>query len=153
LQAAGATTAALYVQKTSGHGAFIDISAAQALACDVRNYSLLSRYYSLPLKRSGHRPPGSMGRYPCAIFPCKDGYITMIARDNQQWRNILDWLGSPSWADDPKFQDPLKNATTLADELDALVIPLLMQHSRTELVEKGLEYHVPVGALLTLEEV
>jgi crotonobetainyl-CoA:carnitine CoA-transferase CaiB-like acyl-CoA transferase len=153
LQAAGATTAALYVQKTTGRGAFIDISAAQALAVDVRNYSLLSRYYRLPLRRSGHRPPGSLGRYPCAIFPCKDGYVTMIVRDSKQYQYFLEMLGNPSWAEDPRYQDPLKNATIYADELDALVIPWLMQHTRDELVAKGLEYHFPVGALHTVDEV
>ncbi|CAN5295093.1 CoA transferase [soil metagenome] len=153
LQASGAVAAALYQQKRSGEGGFIDIGAAQALAVDVRNYTLLLRYYRLPLKRTPRRPPGSMGRYPCSIFPCKDGYITLLARDKAQWLKIIELMGNPAWASDPRYQDDLKNAMIYADELDALVTPWLMQYTRAELVEMGLANRFPIGALNKMNEV
>ena len=153
LQATGATTAALYARRASGLGGFIDIAAAQVLAADVRMYSLLSRYYGLPLKRSGRRPPGSMGNYPCAIFPCKDGYVVLIIRAGEQWRTMLAMMGSPAWGDDPKYQNSFKNAIHYADELDALMIPWLMQYTRAELIAKGIENRCPIGAVQTLAQV
>lgn len=153
LQAAAATAAALYHRRLSGQGAFVDICTAQAMAADVRNYSLMMRYYDLPLKRSGRRPQGSLGRYPTAIFPCKDGYVVLTARSGEQFRNFIAMMGNPAWSDNPRYQNAYGIAMEYPDEVDALVIPWLMQYTRDELVAKGLEYRFPVGPLLNLDEV
>lgn len=153
LHAAAAIAAGLLNRRLTGHGIFIDISAAQALATDVRNYSLMMRYYDLPLKRSGRRPQGSLGRYPTAIFPCKDGYVVLTARSGEQYRNFLAMMGNPAWAEEARFKDAYLLAMKHADEADAHVIPWLMQHTRAELVALGLEHRFPVGPLAKLDEV
>jgi crotonobetainyl-CoA:carnitine CoA-transferase CaiB-like acyl-CoA transferase len=153
LHAAAAVTAALYARHKGSEGCFIDISAAQALAADVRNYSLMMRYYDLPLKRSGRRPQGSLGRYPTAIFPCKDGYVVLTARSGEQYRNFLAMMGNPAWATEPKFQDAYAMAMEHADEADSHVVPWLKNYTRKELVELGLQHRFPVGPLSTLDEV
>lgn len=153
LHAAAAIAAGLFNRRLGGQGTFIDIAAAQALATDVRNYSLMMRYYELPLKRSGRRPQGSLGRYPTAIFPCKDGYVVLTARSGEQYRNLLAMMGHPAWAEEPRFKDPYLLAMKYADEADAHVIPWLMRHTRDELVRLGLEHRFPVGPLSRLDEV
>lgn len=153
LHAAAAIAGALFHRSLSGEGTFIDISTAQAMAADVRNYSLMMRYYDLPLKRSGRRPQGSLGRYPTAIFPCKDGYVVMTARSGEQYHNMLAMMGNPAWAQNPRYQNAYGMAMEYPDEVDALVIPWLMQYTRSELVEMGMQHRFPIGPLLTLDEV
>lgn len=153
LHTAAAIAAALFHRCLSGEGTFIDIATVQALASDVRNYSLMMRYYDLPLKRSGRRPQGSLGRYPTAIFPCKDGYVVMTARSGEQYHNMLAMMGNPAWAQEPRYQNHYAMAMEYPDEVDALVIPWLMNYTRAELVQKGLEHRFPIGPLLTLDEV
>lgn len=150
--AAGATVAALLKRHWTGEGSLVDISAAQAVAANVRNYSLLLRFYDIPLKRAGRRAPGSLGRYPAAIFPCKDGYVVMTARSGRQWRAIIEMLGSPDWGQDPRYHDAYGVAVEYPDEVDALVIPALMEHTREELGEMARAHHVPLGPVLTLSE-
>lgn len=152
-QAAAATLAALTRRDATDEGSLVDISAAQALAASVRSYALLLTYYGIEAKRSGTRAPGSLGRYPVGIFPCKDGHAVMTARSGQQWRAMLAMLGDPEWGKNPRYQNVRGISFEYPDEVDELMFPLTRQFTRDELSERGLTFKVPVGPLQTTAEV
>jgi crotonobetainyl-CoA:carnitine CoA-transferase CaiB-like acyl-CoA transferase len=152
LNAAGAAVAALLATGDGG-GEFVDVSEADVIAATMRMYSLVYRFLGIPLKRGGLRAPGSSGRYPHTVLPCKDGYISVICRSNQDWDRFLAMMGNPSWGDEPRYRDFYAMGTEYADEVDALVIPWLMERTKEELSALATEYKVPLAPVRTTKEV
>jgi crotonobetainyl-CoA:carnitine CoA-transferase CaiB-like acyl-CoA transferase len=152
VHAAGAIVFAALARHATSAGAVLDIAALDVMAASIRMYSLLPRYYGIPLKRSGRRAPGSLGRYPTAIFPCKDGYVVMTARSGEQWRSIVAMMGDPPWAREPRFNDSYGMAVEYPDDVDAQVVPWALQYSRAELLRLGVEFKVPMGPVREVHE-
>ena len=91
--------------------------------------------------RHGRRVAG--GPYPNTILGCKDGEIRLQAMTKREWRRIIDMMGSPAWADDPRFQDRLKMNELYADELDGLIADWLSGQTKDELFRKFYDFGVP----------
>ena len=91
--------------------------------------------------RHGRRVAG--GPYPNTILACKDGEIRLQAMTKREWRRIIDMMGSPAWADDPRFQDRLKMNELYADELDGLIADWLSTQTKDELFQKFYDFGVP----------
>jgi len=153
LNAAGATVAALIERGHDQGGEFVDVSEADVIAACIRMYSLTYRFLGIPLKRNGLRAPGSSGRYPHTILPCKDGYISTICRSETDWNRFLAMMGSPAWGDDPRYRDFFAMATDYPDEVDDLIIPWLMEHTKDQLAELATTFKVPLAPVRTADEV
>ncbi|GGL11906.1 CoA transferase [Nocardia jinanensis] len=149
--AAGAT--ALYVGTTTGRGRLVEISGVDVLASYVRIYGAVANYYGIPLRRAGRRAPGSGGRYPFGLFPCKDGYVAMICRSEREWSSLLEMMGNPTWSDLDRYRDLYGIAVEYPDEVDALIEPWLAQHTRAELLDMAQKYAIPVAPVKTISEV
>ena len=91
--------------------------------------------------RHGRRVAG--GPYPNTILACKDGEIRLQAMTKREWRRIIDMMGNPAWADDPRFQDRLKMNELYADELDGLIADWLSGQTKDELFRKFYDFSVP----------
>ena len=91
--------------------------------------------------RHGRRVAG--GPYPNTILGCKDGEIRLQAMTKREWRRIIDMMGSPAWAGDPRFQDRLKMNEMYADELDGLIADWLSTQTKDELFQKFYDFGVP----------
>jgi crotonobetainyl-CoA:carnitine CoA-transferase CaiB-like acyl-CoA transferase len=153
LGAAGATLAALLERGSSGEGGeFVDVSEADVIAACIRMYSLSYRFLNIYMTRNGHRAPGSSGRYPHTILPCKDGYISTICRSPTDWGRFLDMMGNPAWSSEPRYNDFFKMGTEYAEEVDALIIPWLMEHTKADMGRLAVQYRVPLAPVCTVEE-
>lgn len=153
LVAAGATIAALLERGSQGGGGeFVDISEADVIAACIRMYSLTYRFLNIELTRNGLRAPGSSGRYPHTILPCKDGYISIICRSPVDWGRFVEMMGSPAWASEPRYQDFLRMGADYPDEVDALIIPWLMEHTKAELGQMAVDFRVPLAPVCTIQE-
>lgn len=137
-------------QKQAVH---VDIAGADVLAAYSRMYSMLYRQYGIPPRRSGLRAPGSGGRYPFGIFPCRDGYVVLIARYPADWDRYLEMMGRPAWVRALTGIDDFTLATRFADELDRHVIPWLRERTREELAALGRMYNLPIAPVRRLDEV
>ena len=153
LQGAAALTAAIYESEISGRGHFIEISGTQVLASYVRIYGAVASYYDIRLRREGRRAPGSGGRYPFGLFPCKDGYVAMICRSEREWQSLLQMMGNPEWSKQDRYLDLYAIAIEYPDEIDELIKPWLMDHTRDELLELAQKYAVPVAPVRNVQEV
>jgi crotonobetainyl-CoA:carnitine CoA-transferase CaiB-like acyl-CoA transferase len=152
LNAAGATVAALLNGDRTGDGTAVEISLADVMATYMRQYGMVYGYYDVPLKRAGRRAPGSGGRYPMSIFPCKDGHVAVIARTRRDWARFVEMMGSPAWAQEPRYSDLYAMAIEYPDEVDDLVIPWFRERTRAELTELAREYGIPMGVLQHVDE-
>jgi len=153
LNAAGAALAALLERGAGRGGEFVDVSEADVIAACMRMYSLTYRFLQIPLKRNGLRAPGSSGRYPHTLLPCKDGYISTICRSPTDWGRFVEMMGNPSWAGEPRYQDFYAMGVEYPDEVDALIVPWLMRHTKDELGELATKYRVPLAPVRTVDEV
>ena len=155
--AAGAVAAlaALFARELTGKGQQADISEAQVWAT-LHTGNQVSAYVMHGLKRMrwGHRTPGV---YPYTILPCQDGYMSMIAIQGYQWKRFLELIGDgevPDWyANDPRFKDRREISLKYADEMDALLAPWLMSHTKEEIYNLCREKKIPFAPVRNMKEV
>jgi crotonobetainyl-CoA:carnitine CoA-transferase CaiB-like acyl-CoA transferase len=152
LSCAGAALVALYARGDQAPAEFADVSEADVVAACIRLYSHTYRLYSIPLRRAGMRAPGSSGRYPHAAFRCQDGVVSIICRTTEEWERFVAMIGAPDWTRLPRYQDFYAMATEYPDEVDDLLQPWLMSHTKAELSALAVEYLVPLAPVRTVAE-
>ncbi len=108
--------------------------------------------YERPWAREGARPPGSAGVYPASIFPCKDGHVVLMCRNQKEWHALLAAMGDPEWSRDPRFTDPRVVARLHADEADAHLIPWIADRTSDDLVTLGRASGLAVAPILSVRE-
>ena len=152
LSAAGAILAALLDPDAQTRGELIDISEADVLAANLRMYSTSYVGYGIKLERSGSRAPGSSGRYPHTVLPCKDGLIVLICRSDLEWGRLIEMMGTPDWSADERYRDFYAMAVEYPDEVDRLLVEWLQHYSKAELASLALAHRVPLAPVRTVEE-
>lgn len=144
------TMTSFYGQEMTGIGQHVDISMMDAVLYIQMNTTSMYSYNKNIRKRAGNRvfpPPGS-------ILPCQDGYIGAIAVTIQQWQSLCHWMGKPELIEDPRFLTNIDRAEHV-DELDAILLPWLVEHGQEELLrgaqERRLPFAVPASSKMLLE--
>lgn len=155
VHAASATMVALLARQATGKGQHVDVAEANVWAAFHGGQGVYSYVFEGRVrKRSGHRTPGF---YPYTILPCKDGYVSMIAGRGHQWKRFLELVGGgevPEWySRDPRFRDRLEMSWKYANELDSLLAPWLMKHTKKEIFNLCQERRIPFTPVNTIEEV
>lgn len=148
-----ASSAVLAALLASGSGEFVDVAESEALAASISFFSSIYKWAQIPMVRAGHRAPGCAGRYPQTVFPCKDGWVSVICRSDDQWDRFVEMIGSPEWAAEPRYRDFYAMAVDYPDEVDALVAPWFVEHTREEIVTRARELRVPLAPVRGVDEV
>jgi CoA:oxalate CoA-transferase len=141
--AATAVVIALLARKRIGEGQHIDISEAEVWAnLHVGAYVLTFLYRGITgIRRGTH---GGYFRYPNEILPCKDGYIALNCPQLEQWTRFLDLLGNPEWTQNPRYRDRRAMHEKYPDEVNALLVPWLKEHTMEELFQICLKRRIPL---------
>jgi crotonobetainyl-CoA:carnitine CoA-transferase CaiB-like acyl-CoA transferase len=153
LHGAAAGAAALRAAARDHVGRLVELSGAEVLATYVRIYGAVASYYRVPLRRDGRRAPGSGGRWPFGIFPCRDGWVAMICRSAREWESLLAMMGNPEWSTRERYQDIYAISINYPEEIDELVRPWLMERTRDELLSLAQQFAVAVAPVRTVAEV
>lgn len=151
--AAAATMVAVLARETMSRGQHVDISEADVLSFYSASNSLMYIFHGMEWRRAGHRAPDSGGSYPYTVLPCKDGYVCLIARSGQEWSRIVKMLGEPEWAKQPRYQDRHAMGREYPDEVDALITPWLMEHTKDEVFQLCRQHGVPFAPVRDFREV
>ncbi len=145
-----ASVSAYYGQLISGIGQQIDLSIQDAVLFIQMFPTSTFEYDKTIRRRYGNR----VGPFPSGILPCKDGYIGAITVVGQKWPILCEWMGMPELADDPRFATVGARAINI-DELDAIMISWLIEHTQDELFregqKRGLPFAIPSSAQMLLE--
>ncbi len=152
INGAAAIMLAIMARKKSGQGQFLDISMSDVMATYVGTNAILYLFYGLKWERDGRRAWGSGGPYPYGLFPCKDGLVCLIARTNRDWNRLLDAIGRPDWANNPRYQDQFAMGREYPDEVDALLLPILKRYTKNELFQMAREYGFPLAPVRWVHE-
>ncbi|EFC86762.1 CoA transferase [Parafrankia sp. EUN1f] len=108
--------------------------------------------YERPWTRDGARPPGSAGVYPASIFPCADGHVVLMCRNQREWKALLAAMDDPEWARDARFDDPRVVARLHADEADSHLMPWVRGQTTEELMVIGQKHGLAVAPIRSMSE-
>lgn len=151
ISAAGATYVALCAREITGEGQHVDISETDVmhalhLGTDIYDW----REKGQKEKRTGFRDAQTV--YPSTTLPCKDGYIRLRAPQIAQWIRFLSLMGTPEWTKEPRYRDRRAMGMEYPEEVDNLLAPWLMQHTKAELFAMCLKERVPLAPVNTIPE-
>jgi crotonobetainyl-CoA:carnitine CoA-transferase CaiB-like acyl-CoA transferase len=115
LYAFQALSAALYARRDETRGRYLDVSLMQA-ATALQSIRLMACHLE-----GGTMKPGGV---PGGVFQVADGWLSMVAINDRDWRALCVAMQMPALADDPRFATP---AARLANDvaLYAIVRPAL----------------------------
>ena len=144
---------ALNVRDAGGSASSVDIALADVLAVYVAGNCRFYVHHGLHWQRSGRRASGSGGAYPFMILPCKDGAVCVCGRTREEWTRLVNAMGNPAWAAEPRYQELRAMGTQYPDEVDALVAPWFARHTKAELEAIALANNLIVSPLRDMAEV
>lgn len=144
---------ALSVRDEQGTGRVVDVGLADVLASYVAGNCRVYINHGLKWHRNGQRPSGSCGAYPFVILPCKDGAVCISGRTREEWLRLVQVMGNPAWASEPRYQDLRAMGTQYPQEVDALITPWLMQHTMADIEALALQNNLIVAPLRDFDEV
>ncbi|MFN0091626.1 MAG: CaiB/BaiF CoA transferase family protein [Acidimicrobiales bacterium] len=147
LAAMGVLAAVVHRQQT-GRGQHVDTSLFEA--------GIVLTYWQSAICLATGVSPGPLGSAhplmaPYQAFRTADGWVNVGAANQASWRKLVDALGAPELAADPRFAD---NAARMAhlEELDAALAPHLAQRSTAEWLARFDAIGLPAGPVLSVAE-
>lgn len=137
-----AAVTAYYGAMVHGEGDHVDISMQECAAGMLELFGPRSAYTGEgPAVRSGNHVSAVWG-----IYQVKDGYGGVCAL-GRQIPGLFAAVGDPELQDE-RFLDPVKRLEN-NDELAARMFAWFAERTKQELIELGVKYRVPFGAVLT----
>jgi CoA:oxalate CoA-transferase len=148
-----AMTALMYAEDT-GQGQHIDLAIAEYATNVLENALMQYSYSGQEYSRVGNR---GYGRAAWGLYPGGDGYVGSIAGPDQNWPEVTDIMEREELAD-PRYASR-QGRLLYADEVDALMLPWLLDHNKVDIFKAGQEHGLyalddggaPYGGI-TLEE-
>jgi crotonobetainyl-CoA:carnitine CoA-transferase CaiB-like acyl-CoA transferase len=134
-----AACAGMHAVNSAEPGAVIDVSIEEALATlamtELANAGLTGKARSR--KRIGDGNGATV-----TILPASDGYAAISPREDRQWAAWLKVMGSPAWAEEPRFKTKPDRVANW-DALHALMSEWSRQHTKQWIADAAQEAHVP----------
>jgi len=139
--------AALRRQRQSGVGAYIDLSQTETgmmlTGTSLLEYQLTGK----PTSRYGNRMP-YLDWSPHGAYRCKgeDNWIAISVQSDEQWRSLIEELGSPQWALDARFANAAGRKAN-EDELDRELTSCTVLEDRYDLMMRLQAHEIPAGVV------
>ena len=138
---------ALNLRHETGHGQHVEVNLLSSALSGLVNQS--SAYVAggvVPLRMGNSHP----SLFPYEPLPCADGDLIVTAGNNGQFRKLVEVLGVPELADDPRF-DRNEKRTAHRDELRPLLVARLMTRTKLEWFRDIIAAGVPCGPINTVD--
>jgi CoA:oxalate CoA-transferase len=148
----GAISAALFQRERTGTGRSVEVSMMESVYPTLA--SSLGLYYGSgggAAMRTGNRHTG-MSLCPYNVYPTSDGYIAIITNNDQHWRQLVEALGRPELAADPRFAT-VKDRCVAMDDVDSIMADLTRGYFKADLFELLIRNRVPCAPVRTILEV
>ena len=142
------TMGALLHRDLSGTGQHVDVAISEYLATILENALSQYSYTGSNFRRTGNR---GYGRAAWGPYPCRDGYVGVIAGPDHKWHEMAELMGIAELAD-KRFDDRAGRGEN-ADELDALMLPWLMEHDRHDIFERAQHSGLAFAYVATPEDI
>ncbi|HEU5484155.1 MAG TPA: CoA transferase [Microlunatus sp.] len=140
--------AALHHRQTSGRGQHVEVNLLSSALSGLVNHSSAYVAAGVVPYRMGNSHPSL---FPYEPLPCADGDLIITAGNDRQFRKLVEVLGVPELADDPRFARN-QDRTANRDELRPLLVERLQTRDKlawfTEIIAAG----VPCGPINTIDD-
>ncbi|MET0294936.1 MAG: CoA transferase [Phenylobacterium sp.] len=103
----------------------------------------------IPASKLPRGRPTGQDRYP--IYRCKDGHVRFCILAVRQWQGLFEWMGRPAAFADPAFNNMRTRQKSQA--LHEAISAFLADKTRAEAEAGGERYRIPIGGLLSLQDV
>jgi CoA:oxalate CoA-transferase len=152
VHALAAVACALLYRERTGEGQYLDVSLLDSYIhthdFSLQTYSASNGKF-VPTRGGSHHT----GLVPCGVFRAAQGYITIIAALDHQWKGLTRAMGRPELYDDQRFRtvkDRLKHKEVLIAEVEQWLQSLPDRDSALVAMERE---RVPCAPVLTIPEV
>ena len=139
--------AAIHSRAESGRGQHVEVSLLGSALSGLVNQS--SAYVAggvVPLRMGNSHP----SLFPYEPMPCADGDLIITAGNNGQFRRLVDVLGAPDLADDPRFSRN-EDRTANREQLRPLLVERLRTRTKMEWFRDIIDAGVPCGPINTID--
>ena len=143
-----ATMAALMFAEETGEGQQIDISIAEYATNILENALMQYSYSGQEYTRVGNR---GYGRAAWGIYPSRDGHVGIIAGPDHRWPEVARIMEREELAD-PRFASR-RGRQENADEVDALMLPWLIDHDKVDIFKTGQESGLGFSFVATMQDI
>lgn len=137
-----AVLAALWERGYSGLGQHVDVSMHEC-ATSLLEMTDMTYIYGDQI----HPRTGNGARAAWGIYPCADGFVGVVSGPLRRWANIATLMEQPILADE-RYQRTGAQGE-LRDEIDALMLPWLIEHEKEEIYQKAQALGLPFGYVAT----
>jgi crotonobetainyl-CoA:carnitine CoA-transferase CaiB-like acyl-CoA transferase len=138
---------ALHQRAESGRGQHVEVNLLSSALSGLVNQSSAYVAGGVVPERMGNSHPSL---FPYEPLPCADGELIITAGNNGQFRKLVEVLGVPELADDPRF-DRNEQRTAHRDELRPLLVERLRTRTRMEWFGDIIAAGVPCGPINTVD--
>ncbi len=140
--------AALNKRHETGRGQLVDTSLFEA--------GIMMTYWQSAIFMASGQVPGAMGSAhplmaPYQAFQTKDGWLNLGAANQNSWLKMIEVIGAPELAEDPRFESPasrMDNLSALVDVLTGFYVRDTTDNWMTKLQDAG----VPAGPVLDIAQ-
>jgi crotonobetainyl-CoA:carnitine CoA-transferase CaiB-like acyl-CoA transferase len=139
-------TGLMYAEDT-GIGQQIDLSVAEYATNVLENAMMQYSYSGVEYSRVGNR---GYGRAAWGIYPCRDGYVGIIAGPDQNWPEVANIMEQEALAD-PRYASR-QGRLLHADEVDALMLPWLLDNDKVDIFKAGQEHGLGFSFVSTMQD-
>lgn len=147
---------AIFARNATGQGTDIDVSAVEA-GIELLGPLLLDVGVNGRSTKDGNFPTGNRLEHPQAaphgVYPCAgdDRWVAIAVFDDDEWRSLVNALGSPAWASDPAFAtQPARFAHQ--DELDRHISDWTRNRDRHDVMHQLQAVGVRAGAVQNAQD-
>ncbi|HEY7987711.1 MAG TPA: CoA transferase [Lapillicoccus sp.] len=140
--------AALHRRDETGRGQHVEVNLlSSALSGMVNQTSAYLAAGVVPFRMGNSHP----SLFPYEPLPCADGELIVTAGNDQQFRKLVDVLGVPELADDPRFaKNP--DRTARRNELRPLLVERLSTRTTMEWFRDITAAGIPCGPINTVDQ-
>src|ERR687889_1344455 len=139
---------ALNLRHETGRGQHVEVNLlASALSGLVNHASAWVAGEVVPFRMGNSHP----SLFPYEPLPCADGDLIVTAGNNGQFRKLVEVLGVPALADDPRFSRN-EDRTANRDQLRPLLVERLRTRPKLEWFRDIIAAGVPCGPINTVDQ-
>lgn len=134
-----ATLTALMYREFGGEGQQVDISILECVNSIMEQHDAKWEYEKGITGRYG---PTVGGRAAWGLYPCSDGFASIVSGPERRWAKVAElmeepMLGNPDYVGTGRI--------TYKEEIEAMMMPWLMTHTKEEIYHKGQAAGLPFG--------
>jgi crotonobetainyl-CoA:carnitine CoA-transferase CaiB-like acyl-CoA transferase len=139
--------AALNRRHETGRGQHVEVNLLSSALSGLVNHSSAYVAAGVVPYRMGNSHPSL---FPYEPLPCADGELIITAGNSGQFRKLVDALGVPGLADDPRFSRN-EDRTANREQLRPLLVERLRTRTKMEWFRELIALGVPCGPINTVD--